>query len=71
MLFLYIFFFICFIGIFVIFFIGIFGILMSGIDRIRSCSEDYILLFLFDAYFHFVHSYVRVLSLWNFLYTRV
>ena len=42
------------------------AILMSGIDRIRSCLEDYILLVLFDAYFHFAHSYVRVLSLWNF-----
>ena len=40
--------------------------LMSGIDEIRGCLEDYILLFLFDVCFHFLHGYVRVLSLWNF-----
>ena len=40
--------------------------LMSGIDGSRSYLEDYILLFLFDVCFHFLHSYVRVLSLWNF-----
>ena len=40
--------------------------LMSGMDRIKSCFEDYILLFLFDVCFHFFYSYVRVLSVWNF-----
>ena len=39
---------------------------MTRIDEIRSCWEDYILLFLFDACLHFLQSYVRVLSLWNF-----
>ena len=40
--------------------------LMSGIDGIKSCLEDYSLLFPFDVCFYFLHSYVRVLSLWNF-----
>ena len=35
-------------------------------DGIKSCLEYYSLLFLFDACFHFLHNYVRVLSLWNF-----
>ena len=45
--------------------------LMSGMDGIRSFLEDYILLFLFDVYFHFLHSYVRVLSLWNFGFSDI
>ena len=40
--------------------------LMSRIDGIRSCLEDYILLYFFDVCFHFLHSYARVLLLWNF-----
>ena len=40
-------------------------ILISRIDGIRNCFEYYISLFLFDVSFHFLHSYVRVLSLWN------
>ena len=40
--------------------------LMSRKYGIRSNLEDYILLFIFDVCFHFLHSYVRVLSLWNF-----
>ena len=40
-------------------------ILISRIDGIRNCFEYYISLFIFDVCFHFLHIYVRVLSLWN------
>ena len=37
-----------------------------SINGIRSCLEDYTLLFLFHVCFRFLHSYVRILLLWNF-----
>ena len=41
--------------------------LLSGMDEIGSCLDHYILLLLFGVCLYFLHSYVRVLSLWKYL----
>ena len=46
-------------------------ILMTRIDGIRSFPEAKISLFSFNVCVHFLHSYVRVLSLWNFVFVDI